>query len=91
MSPHQTGARRPGCSAFCAPQVFYDCRADSDALRVLLRGACPYFRICNVLDVTAALFAFKLFDEEDARAACPHMLLPLSLSNRAERPPDRCQ
>lgn len=51
-------------------KCFWDCRADADALNILLRSACPFFRICNLVDVSAAVIASKHFDDDDV---CAHM------------------
>ena len=49
------------CPGLC--KVFYDCRYDADALRVLLTPANAFFRIRNIVDVSAAVLVFKLLDE----------------------------
>ena len=52
------------CPGLC--KVFYDCRFDADALRVLLTPANAFFRIRNIVDVSAAVLLFKLLDEGTA-------------------------
>jgi hypothetical protein len=49
------------CPGLC--KVFYDCRYDADALRVLLTPANAFFRIRNIVDVSAAVLVVKLLDE----------------------------
>ena len=49
------------CPGLC--KVFYDCRTDADALRELLTPANAFFRIRNIVDVSAAVLVFKLLDE----------------------------